>query len=44
MDILTNIKEAFHNVLDPAPQLWALAAKQQDELLAVEVPEDKTAW
>ena len=28
----------------PAPQLWALAAKQRDELLAVEVPEDKVAW
>ena len=41
---LTNIQEAFQNVLGPAPQLWALAVKQRDKLLAVEVPEDKTAW
>ena len=31
-------------MLGPAPQLWALAAKQRDELLAVEVPEGKAAW
>ena len=41
---LTNIQEAICNVLGPVTQLWELAAKQRDELLAVEVPEDKAAW
>ena len=41
---LKNIQEAICNVLGPVTQLWVSAAKQQDELLAVEVPEDKAAW
>ena len=43
-EYLTNIQEAICNVLGPATQLCEFTAKQRDEFLAVEVPEDKTAW
>ena len=41
---LANIQEAIRNVLGPVTQLWVSAAKQRNELLAVEVSEDKAAW
>ena len=41
---LTNILKVIHNVLKPVTQLWLLTAKQWDELLAVEEPEDEAAW
>ena len=41
---LKNIQEAICNVLGSATQLLELAAKQRDELLAVDIPDDKAAW
>ena len=41
---LINIQEAISNVLGPVTKLWVLPVKQRDELLAVEVSEDKAAW
>ena len=41
---LINIQEAISNVLEPMTKLWVLPVKQRDELLAVEVSEDKAAW
>ena len=41
---LTNIQEAICNVLEPVTQLCVSAAKQRDELLGMEIFEDKVAW
>ena len=41
---LTNIQEAICNVLGPVTQLCVSAAKQRDELLGMEIFEDKAAW
>ena len=41
---LTNIQETIRNMLAPVAQLRISAVKQRDELLTMEVAEDKAAW